>query len=219
MLDAASITDSILNNLEKLGLNYKSSLVGLEFEEASVMSGRLSGVQKRIRDKAPLAYYIHCYGHRLNLVLINAAKYVPEAADFFSLLESLYIFASNSVVHSKFLSIQREMFPNEQVRELQHLSDTRWWCRATSCENALLRLECIIRLLKETSADETGARAVSARGLLAQIDAEFVHLLRFFSDILGKVNKVLHQLQDKQTDLGKLIYSLQHFLSNPRLFY
>ena len=33
---------------------------------------------------------------------------------------------------------------------------------------------------------DTGARAVSARGLLAQIDAEFVYLLQFFSDILGK---------------------------------
>ena len=79
------------------------------------MSGKLSGVQKRIRDKAPSAYYVHCYGHQLNLVLIAAAKYVPEAAEFFSMLEQLYVFASNSVVHEKFLSIQREMYPNEQV--------------------------------------------------------------------------------------------------------
>ncbi|XP_066955205.1 uncharacterized protein [Macrobrachium rosenbergii] len=163
LLDAASITDIILKSLDKLGLDYKSSLVGLGFDGASVMSGGISGVQKRIRDKAPFAYYIHCYGHRLNLMLINVAKYVPQAAEFFSLLEELYIFASNSVVHEKFILIQREMLPEEQVRELQHLSDTRWWCRATSCENALLRLECIMRLLKEISEDDIGARAVSAR--------------------------------------------------------
>ncbi|XP_066981204.1 zinc finger MYM-type protein 1-like [Macrobrachium rosenbergii] len=157
LLDAASITDIILKSLDKLGLDYKSSLVGLGFDGASVMSGGISGVQKRIRDKAPFAYYIHCYGHRLNLVLINVAKYVPQAAEFFSLFEELYIFASNSVVHEKFILIQREMLPEEQVRELQHLSDTRWWCRATSCENALLRLECIMRLLKEISEDDIGA--------------------------------------------------------------
>lgn len=219
LLDAASITDIILKSLDKLGLDYKSSLVGLGFDGASVMSGGISGVQKRIRDKAPFAYYIHCYGHRLNLVLINVAKYVPQAAEFFSLLEELYIFASNSVVHEKFILIQREMLPEEQVRELQHLSDTRWWCRATSCENALLRLECIMRLLKEISEDDIGARAVSARGLLAQIDAEFVYLLQFFTDILGKVNKVSTQLQDKQADLGKaanLISSLHEHLVNVR---
>ncbi|KAG7162259.1 hypothetical protein Hamer_G030531, partial [Homarus americanus] len=84
-LDAASITDVILKSLEKLGLDYKSSLVGLGFDGASVMSGGISGVQKLIHDKAPFAYY----GHRLNLVLINAAKYMPQAAEFFSLLEEL----------------------------------------------------------------------------------------------------------------------------------
>ena len=218
-LDAAYITDIILKTLEKLGLEYKSSLVGLGFDGASVMSGAVSGVQKRIREKAPFAYYVHCHGHRLNLVLISMAKYVPQVSEFFILLEALYVFASNSVVHEKFITIQQEMFPGEQERELQHLSDTRWWCRATSCENALLRLECILKLLKETSAYDTGARAVSARGLLAQIDAEFVYLLHFFTDILGKINKVSVQLQKQEVDLGSvtnLISSLRGYLADMR---
>ncbi|KAG0710630.1 hypothetical protein GWK47_022395 [Chionoecetes opilio] len=85
--------------------------------------------------------------------------------------------------------------------------------------NALLRLECIVRLLKETSADDTGPRAVSARGILAQIDAEFVYLLHFFSEILGKIHIVSQQLQDKQADLGKavkLISSLNEDLADMR---
>ena len=94
-------------------------------------------------------------------------KYVPQASEFFIFLEELYVFAGNSVIHEMFLIIQQKIFPGEQVRQLQHLSDTCWWCRATSCENALFCLVCIVRLLKETSADDTGARAVSAKGLLA----------------------------------------------------
>ncbi|KAG0724006.1 hypothetical protein GWK47_041544 [Chionoecetes opilio] len=96
---------------------------------------------------------------------------------------------------------------------------SRWWCRAISCENTLLRLECIVRLLKETSADDTGSRAVSARGILAQINAEFVYLLHFFSEILGKIHIVPQQLQDKQADLGKavkLISSLSEDLADMR---
>ncbi|XP_064101859.1 uncharacterized protein LOC135212421 [Macrobrachium nipponense] len=183
------------------------------------MSGGISGAQKHIKEKALIAYYVHCYGHKLNLVLTSVAKNVPQASEFFSLLEEVYIFASNAVVHEKFLSIQREMFPEEQIRELQHLSDTRWCCQATSCDKALLRLECIIRLLKETSADDTGARAASARGLLAQMDAEFVCLLQFFFEILRKINKVSQQLQDKQADLGKaakLISCLREDLADVR---
>ena len=110
------------------------------------MRGQLSSVQKRIRDNAPYAYYVHYYRHRLNFILINAAKVIPGTADFFILLENLYIFISNPLVHEKFLGIQREIFSNEQVRELQHLSDTLWWCQATSCKNTLLWLEAIIRL-------------------------------------------------------------------------
>ena len=98
------------------------------------------------------------------------AKYVSQASQFFILFEEPYVFAINSVIHKKFLTTQQKIFPGEQVQKLQYLSDIRWWCRATSCENALFRLERII-LLKETSADDTGARAVSARGLLGQIDA------------------------------------------------
>ena len=122
------------------------------------------------------------------------AKYVPQASKFFILLKEFYVFASNSVIHEKFLTVQQKIFPGEQVRELQHLSDTHWRCVAISCENALLRLECIVRLSKETSAYNTGDRAVSARGLLAQIDADLVYLLHFFKEIFGKINKISQQL-------------------------
>ena len=114
-LDATSIPDCILNILETLRLDYNSSLIGLGFDGVSAIRVQLSGVQKRTRNKEPIAYYVYCYGHRLNLVLFNATKHVPGAANFFSLLENLYIFVSNPVVHEKFLAI-REMFFSEQVR-------------------------------------------------------------------------------------------------------
>ena len=100
--------------------------------------------------------------------------------------EELYVFASNSVIHEKFLTIQQKIFPGEQVRELQRESETRCWCRGTSCENALLCLECIVRLLKEIFADNSGARALSARGLLAQMDADLFIYYTFLQNFLKK---------------------------------
>ena len=88
-LDAAYITDIILKTLEKLGLDYKSFFIGLGFVGDSVMSGAISGVQKRIQAKAPFVYYVHCCGHKLNLVSISVAKYVPQVSKFFILLEEL----------------------------------------------------------------------------------------------------------------------------------
>jgi len=87
-LNAESISKAILGKLEQMGLDYKGCLVGMGFDGASVMSGKLGGVQKLIRDKSPMAYYLHCYAHRLNLVIIDITKVVRQADDFFSLLRN-----------------------------------------------------------------------------------------------------------------------------------
>ncbi|XP_064111562.1 fibrillin-3-like [Macrobrachium nipponense] len=72
------------------------------------------------------------------------------------------------------------------------------------CIGTVFSEECSwVQIVSCCIEDDTGAQAVSTRGLLAQMGAEFVCLLQFFSEILGKINKVSQQLQDKQTDLGK----------------
>ena len=214
-LNAESISKAILGKLEQMGLDYKGCLVGMGFDGASVMSGKLGGVQKLIKDKSPMAYYLHCYAHRLNLVLIDTTKLVRQADDFFSLLEQLYIFISNSIVHENFVKLQKEMHPGEKIRELQSLSETRWWARATSCKNVLIRFKCIIRLMRQVSSIDKGARATTARGLFAQMNYNFLQLLHFFTEILSTVNKISEQLQDPRLDLAKacqLISTLQQEL-------
>jgi len=41
---------------------------------ASVMRGRLNGVQALFRDDLPQAIYVHCYNHRLNLIYLMFVK-------------------------------------------------------------------------------------------------------------------------------------------------
>ena len=77
-------------------------MVSQGYDGASVMSGQCSGVQKRIRELAPHAIYIHCYAHTLNLVLVDSVKMVPYVTEFFALLESLYVFISTTKAHAIF---------------------------------------------------------------------------------------------------------------------
>ena len=74
--------------------------------QGSVMSGRCSGVQQRFREIAPYALYIHCYAHRLNLVLVDCAKMVQSVREFFCLLEHLYVFVSTTKAHACFMDMQ-----------------------------------------------------------------------------------------------------------------
>ena len=64
------------------------------------MSGCCNGVSAKILGMNPKAVYIHCCAHQLNLVLVDSCKNIAAASDFFSLLESLYVFLSSSIPHS-----------------------------------------------------------------------------------------------------------------------
>ena len=100
-LDARSLTKKIFDCLDDLGLDYKQNLVGQCYDGASVMSGKNSGVAARIQEDCKQAVYVHCYAHKLNLVLADVAKSVTETGYFFSLLQKFYVFISGSYVHNK----------------------------------------------------------------------------------------------------------------------
>ena len=53
------------------------------------MSGTYGGVQKFIHKKQPLAFYIHCAAHNLNLVVNDAVSGVCEVQDGFSAVQEL----------------------------------------------------------------------------------------------------------------------------------
>lgn len=67
----AAIAQKIIKVLQKYGLDYKNQLVGQADGGASVMSGKNTGMQAHITAEIPLACYIHCNAHCLNLVLVE----------------------------------------------------------------------------------------------------------------------------------------------------
>ena len=80
-LNAEGLSTYILDTLHNFGLN-PSDIVSQGYDGASVMSGRCLGVQNLIKAVAPMAIYVHCYAHCLNLVLVDSTKCVPEASEF-----------------------------------------------------------------------------------------------------------------------------------------
>nr|XP_054755533.1 zinc finger MYM-type protein 1-like [Lytechinus pictus] len=224
-LDAESLTNYIFDILKSHGVDYKQFLVGQGYDGASVMSGKISGVSARVRKEAKYAYYVHCHAHRLNLVLVDVTKGIPDAAQFFSLLEKLYVFVSGSYVHSKWIDIQKDMYPGESTRELKRLSDTRWACRVEACRVIRDRFPALTRLLEEISNEAHADRAIDARGLLAQLNAEFLMKLVIMTNILIMTNQLSTMLQSSEVDLAKaadltgaLVAELQDMRSNPQTF-
>ena len=112
------------------------------------MRGCCTSDQKRIRDLVPQAPYVHCHAHCLNLVLVDCVKKNSHAYEFFSLVQSLYVFMSSSKAHVIYLEMQAKLHPDKQTRQLQRLSDTRWACRYFSLDVIASTFDSIIETLE-----------------------------------------------------------------------
>ena len=86
--DASSLTQYIKDTLEVYDLD-PLCLVSQGYDGASVMSGKYTGVQTRVREFAPHAMYMHCHAHILNLVLVDSVKSINQAAEYLALLQTL----------------------------------------------------------------------------------------------------------------------------------
>lgn len=109
------------------------------YDGASVMSGKYSGVQERIRSEVPHTMYVHCYAHRLNLCLVQTLQNIPYICNFFNTIQNLYKFIMNSQIrYVLFVKAQKDR--NLDVIHLEMLVDTRWAYCYTSIKKINIRL-------------------------------------------------------------------------------
>ena len=60
-----------------------SRLRGQGYDGASNMRGEFHGLQRRILDENPYAFYIHCFAHQSQLVVVSGDKCCSLVFDFF----------------------------------------------------------------------------------------------------------------------------------------
>ena len=51
---------------------------GQGYDGESNMRGEFNGVQKLIRDENPYAFYVHCFAHQLQLVVVSVVRCFPS---------------------------------------------------------------------------------------------------------------------------------------------
>ncbi|XP_060879141.1 uncharacterized protein LOC132951337 [Metopolophium dirhodum] len=68
-----AIFNSLSIQISNLNIEWKS-VIAVCFDEASAMSGKFNGVQAKVKELNPNISYVHCYGHCLNLVLVDCLE-------------------------------------------------------------------------------------------------------------------------------------------------
>lgn len=137
------------------------------YDGASNMSGEFQGLQSRIKKIQPLAVYIHCYAHSLNLVLQEAARQVPIFRDSLEFLHRAAILMGRSA--------KRKSILETYSAEIKPMCPTRWSVRAQAVKTALKNYEGIMGALDEVAESSSSDAAVEARSLLQQFDKSHMY--------------------------------------------
>ena len=223
--DASTITDSLLGNLSKWGLDTER-LRGMGFDGASNMSGTQSGVQARITQRYPKAkYFTHCSSHCLNLVIVASCNKVQEIKNFMTTFQELSFFFSYSPKRKEILKQnfstssdaedlladcpkeehEERLFKSALNREsLPTLSDTRWLSRVDSISTLLASYSKIYDAVAQVKAQSKGKSSHDASGFLHGME-QFQYIISavLTQYVLGYTRPLSVLLQSKTCDLVK----------------
>ncbi|KAJ1289491.1 hypothetical protein BS78_02G168100 [Paspalum vaginatum] len=130
-----------------------AKIQGQWYDGASNMRGEFNGVQKLIRDENPYAFYIHCFAHQLQLVVVSVSKCCSSMEDFFDYV-NMIVSSTSASCKSKDLLLDNHHTivlnkleigdissgrGQHQEASLARPEDTRWG----SHYKTLLRIETI----------------------------------------------------------------------------
>ena len=108
----------ITNSIQQKGFNVKNCR-GQGYDGTAVISGKYSGLHKKIQDVTPHDDYVHCALHNLNLVLKDAMEPATETRQFYDTIESVYNFFEHSIVRwQKFQNANDRYCSNAKLKAL-----------------------------------------------------------------------------------------------------
>lgn len=88
------------------------------------MAFKYTGIQARIKNISPMADFVPCAAHSLNLVGANSIESCTQAVNYFGLIQAVYVFFSSSTKRWKLLTDNLKKTKNTYI--LKPHSETRW---------------------------------------------------------------------------------------------
>jgi hypothetical protein len=168
---------------------------GQSYDNGSNMKGKHQGIQKRLLDVNPRAFYVSCGCHTLNLALCDMAKSCVKARNFFAYMQKVYTLFSGSTHRWDVLrTYVKGLSPKA-------LSVTRWESHIESVKvirSQAAELSDVLIEISNSSKDDVVM--TEAKGLWnnALEDFEFLISLCIWYKILDKVDWVSQVLQKEE---------------------
>ncbi|CAN6175040.1 unnamed protein product [Urochloa humidicola] len=199
-----------------------SRIRGQGYDGASNMRGEFNGLQKKILDENPYAFYVHCFAHQLQLVVVSIANCCSSVHDFFEYVSLIVTTTSASckrrdaLIESHHQNILDRLGNGEtstgrglnQETILARPGDTRWGSHHTTLVRLSQMWDSVIEVLRLVHED---ARVPSqAAGLIEKMECfQFVFILKLMLRLLGITNELSHLLQRKDINIVNALELIQ----------
>ena len=211
--DAQSVFEVLNENMQ--GYNFRDKLVSQTYDGAAVMASALNGLQAKVKAIAPSAMFVHCYAHRLNLVLSQGAKCLSECRVFFASLSGFATFFSKSTKRTNFLE-------SAGCSRLPRNAPTRWNFTSRIVNTVANNYDGLLQTFDNIIADKTmdDDTLDCAKGFVMKLeDFEFMFMLYTYEQIFSETDVVFDIVQQRAMDVlycKKRIESLLAFVKEKR---
>ncbi|XP_017461065.1 PREDICTED: 52 kDa repressor of the inhibitor of the protein kinase-like, partial [Rhagoletis zephyria] len=212
---SVNLSNVILQRCEELKLDM-NKCVGQGYDGAANMAGRLSGVQKRIKNQYHNARYYHCASHRLNLAVANAMS-MPVIRNCHGVVgQIINLFRNTSNANKIFQKSVQKYAPDSKKKRLLRLCETRFIERHESIISFMELFECIAISLEEI-AGKTWSVSSTASALIAAIQkSDFIVGLLVCEKLLSLTLPLSVFLQEKSLDFISAINRTKEIIQSLR---
>lgn len=198
-LDAGAFTKLIIDSMEEYKLD-ANRIISQCYDGAAVMNGYKSGVSKRLQDYLKkIVPYVHCFNHRLHLVIVYTVSGVDAVRRYFEILKLIYTLFKKPKI--------RKIYEGKSV---VRLLDTRWTGHLKASKAILGSYNSIVATIKRAIDDKKlkieSEDVATCIGLLKIITKEeFVLILLFMTELLSAIGPADIALQKRELSYRRAI--------------
>lgn len=202
-LTGKGLAKLIIDSLKSNNINCEY-LVGQGYDGAAAFSGYLHGAQACIQKDFPMALYVHCSAHSLNLALSNSSS-LPLIRNFMGTLQSVATFFQNSAKRTQVLKDSiSEISPQSKRASLVAFCETRWVQKHESIIRFKELYSAIILALERLEISGSCETSKNAFQLLSAIQSsKFVLPLLVTEKIFACTLPLCKALQEVNADISE----------------
>ena len=165
-----SLAKIIFDVLLRLNLSL-SNLRGQAYDGAANMAGKYAGAQAKVIQKQPLAPFVHCGAHCVNLVTQQACVASPLIRNALHEVNELgVLFGRSGKLKKTFKTIAASSHEGPvRVHMIRPLCPTRFTVRGSSVQAILNQYESVLETLQEVSTSYSSEMKSRAAGLLDKL--------------------------------------------------